>query len=87
MKNLEEEKTQNNTTVPCYNCVCVAACRHKTYNDLYFHCKILRDYLRWSLGDDNSGKYTVYTWVADILKPTQWSVNESGNVCRKDMVK
>lgn len=79
----------NNTVVPCYNCVCVAVCRHKTYTNLYSECDLLQDYLRWSLSDERSqyNQYSVFTWVADILKPTQWSVDKNGDVCRKDMIK
>ena len=82
-----EENQQDNTVVPCYNCVCVAVCRHKTYDDLYSQCQILNDYLNWALrgGGFPDSEYSVFTWLVDILKPTQWTT-QGGDVYRKGNV-
>ena len=87
LKQCPEENQKNNTVVPCYNCVCVAVCRHKTYDELYSQCQIIRSYLLWVLKDGGfaDSQYSVFTWLVDILKPSQWTTKD-GDVCRKAKV-
>ena len=66
---------------PCYNCICVPICRHKTFGNLYLNCSLLSKYISSSdrdVADDKSSWARKYIW--DILKPDKWIVDDKGNV-------
>lgn len=67
---------------PCENCVCLAICRLKTYNKLYWGCRLVRDYISIYMhaSDDTGSDPSPFQLVYDILKPIQWKVTPTGNI-------
>lgn len=69
---------------PCHNCICVPVCRHKSYHDLYFNCKLLEEYLKVALSTSSDDwdyeNPTVFESLRRTLNPTTWGTTKSGNV-------
>ena len=68
---------------PCYNCVCVAMCRHKKFHILLNNCCIL-DTTLYNRGRQNRNKIRyqrlpgfneMILEVRDSLRPTRWFVD------------
>jgi hypothetical protein len=59
---------------PCDNCICIAICRHKTWDRMRFECKLMENYIIRFMSVHH-GAYKKA--IVDILKPTQWTVDEN----------
>ena len=60
---------------PCFNCICVPVCRHKTFSNLYHSCSLLEDYY---YGNKSPYPRVHRLEMSNALKPTRWSVDDSG---------
>ena len=66
---------------PCYNCICVPVCKHKSFHNLYFNCSLLSVYISScdrSVADDESS--WARFWIHNALNPSKWGVDSYGNV-------
>jgi len=66
---------------PCDNCVCIVMCKFKVYSDMYWTCRLIRNYISEYLlasADDGSDP-SPFSIIYDIVKPTKWEAI-GGNV-------
>ena len=61
----------NGVECPCENCICVAVCRHKPYDNLFQDCELLNDY-EPSYKSMYSRNEDLITAIKMILNPTGW---------------
>lgn len=60
---------------PCYDCICIPICRHKTYTHLFGDCSMITSYV--ADNDPMSIEYIV-TNIQSVLKPTIWEYSKKG---------
>ena len=63
---------------PCDNCVCIPMCKFKIYTELYWGCRLIRDYISEYLlasADDGSDP-SPFTIIYNTIKPTEWIVKD-----------
>jgi hypothetical protein len=60
--------------IPCKNCITLAICRHKCYNDIHIECHLVRSYI--FPGSILLHKIHVKE-VERVLKPSKWSLGKS----------
>ena len=53
---------------PCYNCICVPVCRHKSFHSLYHDCSLISHLFNEDYKD-------IYLDLQTVLKPTLWKVD------------
>ena len=71
--------TKDEVTVPCPNCVLIAICRCKPFDDLLKDCKLARDTLYWDKTTPDGARSTNFgqkiTMIRDILDALTWDVD------------
>lgn len=74
----KELKAMSNTKCPCYECICVAVCRHKEYLDMINQCKTLLDTLYYdhkvTVEDRREFFMDILFDTEKVLKPTSWRI-------------
>ena len=70
--------------IPCHNCICVAVCKHKSFNDLMEACSLIK-YSIWC--DDltpggrlKQGHEETVRRIIEILKPIKWGIRKNGSL-------
>ena len=63
---------------PCTNCLILAICRNKHYDQFFEECSLFREYAlcrndKWE-GDDMYTHRRKFLKVLNVVKPTKWTV-------------
>jgi len=65
--------------VPCNNCVLIAMCRNKLFDEVIGDCKLLLDSLYFDKTTPGGSRSTLYgdklIMIQDILNPEHWKVD------------
>ena len=72
---------------PCKDCVLIAICRHRTYNNIQSECSLVFNYLYRKVVDNNHlfqikrGHHIIrVTNIYEALNPTRWDVVKNTEV-------
>jgi len=65
---------------PCTNCLTLAICRNKHYDQFYKECSLFREYAlcrndRWEDGDVYAHRRK-FLKVLNVVKPRKWSISK-----------
>lgn len=61
---------------PCDGCVCIPVCRHKSWSNLIYQCSLIYNYINSYTSYDGVFYYKLV--MEEILKPTEWRLDEKG---------
>lgn len=71
--------------VPCNDCVCIAICRNKLFDQMIKDCKLLLDALYFDKTTSDGARSTYYgdklIMIQDILNPECWTVKLDDDKC------
>ncbi len=60
---------------PCNECMCIPICRYKSWTNLMVNCSLIYKY---SITFNNGLPFYYRIIIRNILKPTQWGVDDDG---------
>jgi len=65
--------------VPCMNCILIAICKHKLFDDLLKDCSLSRNSLYWDKTTPDGARSQFFgqkiTMIRNILDPSMWDID------------
>ena len=70
---MTQDTIPNCKECPCVECILVAICRHKSYDNLVKQCSILKPYVFEAKGEEHKKSCRE---LVKTIKPTKWILGE-----------